>query len=337
MLLIGHMKPKYNWLLITLSGLIIFVCLRLLPLLLVIVSNLGLSLGNQILANSNDTMNRRRIMDLAINNLVITQSQTDLDTYSAKGIMLGELYWVNGDYERAVEVWNQSEIMPEQFLQIPNLTWSQEQLITRLAYLERAYALDPTRSEAPFVMGITFDLLGNLEQAELWYREAERIDNWVNHSLAFDVFYERGFILQNQNKDDEAEQAFQRALAFANGNVQILPNKLGQSHRQLGLIYQQDGKLDLAQQAFEKSIELIPDDIWNYLSLGVVADAQSESPEMTIKYFKSAHDVNPNNIYAYIYPANFYLNRHEMENWGYFCSLTPAYLQRDQAWQDVCN
>ena len=109
------------------------------------------------------------------------------------------------------------------------------------------------------------------------------------------------------------------------------------THRWLGIIAQNNGRLDEAKEHFIKATELYPEDFWNYLSLGLIAGTEKQPEKSDFKYFDYARTVAPYDLQAYIYPASHYFGLGQLDKWRYFCEKTPRPLQRQQQWLDVCR
>lgn len=261
------------------------------------------------------------------------QSETTASQFSAQKELLGSLCWDIGDETSARQYWIEGGITSDFFIgKVKDLTQR-----VSLDYIDRAIFLSPSRSELLYYKGLYFEANGDSESAKHWYEMARIQDQWVDLALAFDVLYKRGDWLFQQQQSAEAEEVLLMAVKIADTVKVDDVRNLAMAYRWLGLLYQQQGDIQTARSHFIKAVELSPEDFWNYLSLGLVAEAEKQSPEIVFRYFDQARIVAPSAIYAYIYPAQHYLGLNQRDQWQYFCEQTPRYLQKEQQWLDICR
>ena len=297
-----------------------------------LLNNYALSLAIKILV-SQTTEQANTLKTLP---LLSTLQQRKYDTFQFRThkLVLGNLYWKLGQQDLALEHWHDAGIEPVFFLR--NLSNGDPQ--SDLDYIERAIALAPNRSELLYYKGFLFEKKGEFVQAKQWYDLAERLNNWSDQAVSFEVLYQRGQLLYEWQKFEMAYKVLSSAVKLAENNHTAIKDtaSISMAYRRLGLISQTKGQYDLAESYFVKAIELNPKDFWNYLSLGLIAEAKGEPEEVIFQHFERASAIAPRNLFAYIYPASFYHGRNQIDRWRYFCEKTPSQLQMQQQWEEVC-
>jgi tetratricopeptide (TPR) repeat protein len=294
--------------------------------------NLAMVFANHVLADDRYTLAiSRSYFSFTVQNL--SSEQINDSQESIRRITVGNLYWKTGNKELALNYWNKAGIEPEHFIsRVNNIEQS-----SSLDFIDRAIALSPNRSELLYYKGLHFEKNADYVMAEQWYALAEKYDNWINPLTGFNVLYERGQLLYQNQKIIEAEKAFASALQFSDGIDAINNEKVASAHRILGLISQQNGNIATAKSHFLEAVQLNPEDFWNYLSLGLIAEAEKESEEVIFNYFNRAHIVAPRTLLAYVYPASHYFGGNQLDKWRYFCDITPESLHRQQQYKEACQ
>ena len=297
----------------------------------ILMDNLAMTLANQALVGGQDGSDINDALLTFITETFDTGKTSDSRTYLHK-VVLGNLYWKTERRELAKDYWDKADIGPEFFVRKIEAI----EQPSGLDYINRAIFLSPTRSELLYYKGLYFEKNGDFTTAKQWYDMAEENNKWINPVLTFDVLYERGQLLYQNKQYREAENVFNAAVKFSEETA-IDNRKIAALYRLLGVISQQNGQISLAKTYFLQAIKLNPEDFWNYLSLGLIADAEKESEETVFGYFDRARIIAPQNLLAYTYPASYYLGQNQFDKWRYFCQQTPQHFKQKQQWLDVCQ
>lgn len=297
-----------------------------------VLDNLAMGLANNMLAHNRDALIYDKFQfSFTVKNL--TSEQINDSQENVHYIIVGNLYWEDGNEELALHYWIKAGIEPEFFInRINNIEQS-----SGLDFVNRAIALSPNRSELLYYKGLHFEKNFDYLSAGQWYALAKSQNNWVNPLTGFNVLYEHGQLLYQNHKIIEAEKMFTSALQFLDKIDEIDNEKVAAAYRILGLISQQNRNFTTAKSYFLEAIKFNPKDFWNYLSLGLLAEAEKESEMIIFDYFNYAHIVAPQTLLAYIYPASHYFGSNQLNEWRYFCEITPKSLQRQQQYLEVCQ
>lgn len=294
-------------------------------------NNLAMVFANHVLAGGRYTeVISRPYLSFMVQSLSAEQKNDSQE--SIRSVIVGNLYWETGDKELALNYWNKAGIEPEHFIsRINNIEES-----SSLDFIDRAITLSPNRSELLYYKGLHFEKNADFILAEHWYVLAENQGNWINPLTGFNVLYEHGQLLYQNQKLLEAEKAFTSALQLLDESAEISNEKVSAAYRILGLISQQNGNISAAKNHFLEAVKLNPENFWNYLSLGLIAESEKESEEIIFDYFNHAHIVAPQTLLAYVYPASHYFGSNQLDKWQYFCDITPKSLQREQQYKEAC-
>lgn len=296
------------------------------------LDNLAMVLANQTLATNQDApVISGSQLSFIIKNLN-TEKASNSQVY-IRNIIMGNLYWKAGNENLALNYWHAAGIEPDFFIREIN---GVEQP-SGLDLINRAVTLSPGQSELLYYKGLHFEKNEDYVAANQWYSMAEQQNNWIDLAMGFDVLYERGQLLFQNQQYPKAEMIFTNAIEFHKDGAAVDEAKAATVYRLLGLISQQNGQISVAKSNFLEAVKLNPEDFWNYLSLGLIAEAEKESEAIVFDYFNHAHIVASQSLLAYVYPASHYLGRNQLDKWRYFCEKTPSNLQREELWLDVCK
>ena len=261
------------------------------------------------------------------------QNKRAISQFSAQRVLLGSLHWSMGNKPLAKQYWMDGGADSSFFINKVRDIAREESL----DYIDRAIFLSPTRSELLYYKGLYHEANGDGKTAGHLYEMAEMHDNWVDSALGFDVLYRRGALLFEQQRWEECRKVLLMAEELSADEAVDDTTSVAKVHRWLGILYQQQGNTQTARAHFSQSIELNPEDFWNYLSLGLIAEAEMQPPEIAFRYFDQARTAAPSALYAYVYPAQHYLGLNQLNQWRYFCEQTPWYLRHEPQWLEVCQ
>jgi len=102
---------------------------------------------------------------------------------------------------------------------------------------------------------------------------------------------------------------YKRALKYyLDSNQTTNPN----FYVKLSAVYKKLGKKLKAVQALDRSIELEPDNVWNYYDRGKIYFYMGES-QLALPDFKKAYDIDPNNFFVNVFLARSYFINNNLE------------------------
>jgi Flp pilus assembly protein TadD len=167
-------------------------------------------------------------------------------------------------------------------------------------YAAGAQYRDPSAYELE-VVGLDYVLLNDYMNADKWLSKSVQIDshNWES-------WYYLGRTKYNENRFEEAVNAFQKVLDLSPKNVKAEDN--------LGLSYAGLGRKQEAEQAYRTAIrcqsQLLEEDPGPYLDLGILLIDQ-DRPQDAIPYLKRASEISPHDPKAHEHLGKAYerLNR----------------------------
>jgi predicted O-linked N-acetylglucosamine transferase (SPINDLY family) len=136
-----------------------------------------------------------------------------------------------------------------------------------------------------FEQALQHHRLGNLQQAELLYRQILQIDPC--HANAH---HHLGLIAQQLGKNDLAIASIQQAL-------QLHP-ELPDAHYNLGIALQHQGRLEEALASYRQALRLRPDDVRAMMNQGNVLADQGKRDEAIASY-RQALAIQPDNAEVY--------------------------------------
>jgi len=132
---------------------------------------------------------------------------------------------------------------------------------------------------------------GQLAEAEIIYRQV--IEEDPNNASALNLY---GILLYQHNR-------FNEAVEYARKAVEINPNSYFCTN--LGNIYKETGKMDLAIDLYNQALEYEPDNAKVYFNLGYSYKIKNEL-NTAIEYYKRSVELDPSNQAAYANLGNIY-------------------------------
>ncbi|ELP54185.1 tetratricopeptide repeat family protein [Microcystis aeruginosa TAIHU98] len=169
----------------------------------------------------------------------------------------GETAQAQKKYPEAERIWRQIiQLDPNSAVAFSNLCaalFRQNKLDEAPIFCQKALALDPKLPE-------TYNGLGNvlydqkkLTEAEEMYRRAIALDDKYVYA-----YYGLGNVLRDQKKLTEAEEMYRRALDLPDNTTGTPTTAHTLAHNGLGLLLQEQGKLEAAIAEFEKATKIDP-------------------------------------------------------------------------------
>lgn len=186
---------------------------------------------------------------------------------------------------------------------LSNIYYTKEDYKNALPELERVFAETPD-FEMARALGLTYLNLRMIEKARLHF-EKMRVSlgkETADLHILFAKLYER------TNYPDDAERELKRAL-------EIAPNK-PKLNFYLGYLLLQNGgseRLDEAGAAFERELELNPNDFYALFFSGVVASSLNKHKE-AIPFLEKATQINPNSGEAFLFLGQSQIELNDLVN-----------------------
>ena len=163
------------------------------------------------------------------------------------------------------------------------------------------------RSRAYNILGVLLKNQQRYEEAEQAYRQAIELD--PNYAKAY---YNLGILLDDQQRYDEAEQVFRQTIE--------LDPEYAWAYNHLGILLADQQRDAEAEQAYRQAIEHDPDDAKAYYNLGILLYNQQRYDEAEQAY-RQAIEHDPDDAWAYYNFACLYALQHDVEH-------ALEYLQR---------
>ena len=151
--------------------------------------------------------------------------------------------------------------------------------------LQRAVQLLPGDAEAHCNLGVTFEHIGRLKEAETSYRLALELNpKYVNAHISL------GNLLRAQGLLDLAQASYQIALEISPQEPEV--------HISLGCLYKDLKRFDLSEESFRIALRLQPGNAKAYNFLGNLSLEQGQFEEAST-HFSKAVSLNPTNASYY--------------------------------------
>jgi len=162
----------------------------------------------------------------------------------------------------------------------------------RARWYQAAVGVAPANSVAHINLGIALNDLGLLNQAEVEFREASRLDSksaWAINNL--------GWVLEQLGDSLGAEREYRKAIG--------MDSKLAMAHVSLGQLLNQQDHMDRAEAEVRKAIEIEPDLSPAHNILGLVLRKQGDLVGAEAEYRKAIqldhNDAVPHNNLGYLF------------------------------------
>ncbi|MFN6271354.1 MAG: tetratricopeptide repeat protein [Microcystis sp.] len=143
--------------------------------------------------------------------------------------------------------------LPETYKNIGNVLYFQKKLTEAEEMYRRALALDDKYVNAYNGLGNVLSDQKKLTEAEEMYRRALEVDDKYVHA-----YNNLGNVLYDQKKLKEAEEMYRRALDLPDDTTGTPTTAHTAAHNGLGLLLQEQGKLEAAIAEFEKATKIDP-------------------------------------------------------------------------------
>jgi tetratricopeptide (TPR) repeat protein len=149
-----------------------------------------------------------------------------------------------------------------------------------LKAFERAIDLNPDLTDVYNNMGVVYDQMGKKQEA---YQAFSRVVGDPHYPTPEKALYNLGELYRGDQNYELALLHFQRATERR--------AKFALGHRGMGLVYKTMGKTEQATAAFEKAIELDPQDQPSLYELGLLLEADGKD-DQSREFFRRAVDVD---------------------------------------------
>jgi tetratricopeptide (TPR) repeat protein len=143
--------------------------------------------------------------------------------------------------------------LPETYNNLGNVLYNQKKLTEAEEMYRRALALDDKYVNAYNGLGNVLSDQKKLTEAEEMYRRALEVDDKYVHA-----YNNLGNVLYDQKKLKEAEEMYRRALDLPDDTTGTPTTAHTAAHNGLGLLLQEQGKLEAAIAEFEKATKIDP-------------------------------------------------------------------------------
>ena len=169
----------------------------------------------------------------------------------------GETAQAQKKYPEAERIWRQIiQLDPNSAVAFSNLCaalFRQNKLDEAPIFCQKALALDPKLPETYNNLGIVLRAQKKLKEAEEMYRRAIALDDKY-----VDAYNNLGNVLADQKKLTEAEEMYRRSLDLPDDTTGTPTTAHTLAHNNLGLLLQEQGKLEAAIAEFEKATKIDP-------------------------------------------------------------------------------
>ena len=216
---------------------------------------------------------------------------------------LGRAYFAKGDITKAADNLNQAVTLapnyPDAILLLANLNLRRGNYGTAVAALKQLVQQQPQLVQAQLLLAEAYRAQGNLDDSLGAYRRVETQLPRDPHSP-----WATGMVLLQQNKKDEARQAFVKALERAPDYLPAL--------EQLVNLDLSDKQYAAARQRVEQLITKDPKQAGPYLLLAKVFTAQQDANQVETA-LKKAIELQPDSPVPYFMLAGLYIrtNQHD--------------------------
>jgi tetratricopeptide (TPR) repeat protein len=176
-----------------------------------------------------------------------------VDAYYGLGIVL----WDQKKLTEAEEMYRRALALDDKYVyayyNLGNVLWEQKKLTEAEEMYRRALALDDKYVNAYNGLGNVLSDQKKLTEAEEMYRRALEVDDKYVHA-----YNNLGNVLYDQKKLKEAEEMYRRALDLPDDTTGTPTTAHTAAHNGLGLLLQEQGKLEAAIAEFEKATKIDP-------------------------------------------------------------------------------
>ncbi|MCB9317213.1 MAG: tetratricopeptide repeat protein [Lewinellaceae bacterium] len=176
--------------------------------------------------------------------------------------------------------------------------------------LQKAIALDSMYASAHCNLGFIYDQIGEIEKAAYHLRKSVSID-----STKYISQYKLGVFLFKINQFKEGEVALKNA---ANLTQYYDPESAAWCYNALGILYRNWEKTDLALEAYQKAMDLLPRFAYNfYAGMAFTYFYNKKEYDKAEWYFLKSLEANPNDVGVYYWVGLYYqnVNRFQDAEW----------------------
>ena len=165
---------------------------------------------------------------------------------------------------------------------------------------------NPEDPVAMYDLGQKYLDLGDPALARDFFVKAINLDP---ANASFKIAHANSFA--DQGKVDEAEKIFEAVLLEDDQNTDAFVS-WGVMYYNLGLVYKDKERMDIARKKFEKALEIDPKNIKALFNLGLLYSAKKEF-KMAGKYFLDVHQLEPERATAIQHLANISLELNDLD------------------------
>jgi tetratricopeptide (TPR) repeat protein len=202
----------------------------------------------------------------------------------AQAIAAKTLWKLRGQLDEAVAHYQQAvRLKPEYFqanLELGDLLVDRGEIEASLEYYERAVQIKPRDANARLQLGNTLLDMGKQERAVEAYSATLRLDP------------QNVFAYRNLGAIARRNEKFDTAIAHYRKALELDPTPV--SHCDLGFIFLQASRYDLAGDQFRRTIAKAPRHVPGYFGLGLVAEWRNDTSQAR-KMYERVVSLDPNN------------------------------------------
>lgn len=227
------------------------------------------------------------------------QMATQLDRANA-GAWRGQGFDLaaEGREQEAAAAWHAAGMTSQEFIQRGEAARLAGNYLEALVWYERAEKLEPSLpSSVLYYRFLAQRALGNADSAFDSLRGAITTDQgWSNPEIRFHAWYAWGVRLVDQQRNSEAEQALQTAIAVFPNSPPLRP-VLSETYRFLGIAQWAQGKLDQAANSLKIAVQIDNQNAWAHIHYGKVLYLENvDHASDTKREFEAALALNPGNV-----------------------------------------
>lgn len=184
------------------------------------------------------------------------------------------------------------------------------QLDTGIDELLKTVALRPNHTYAKYNLGYTYEIKGDLKQAEYWYLKV--LEHEPNHLFSI---IKLAHIYRQENQTDRARVYFLKAIAFYERALEAARDDKAKSalYSTVGELFFGAGDLSRAESNFQSAIVLTPGRDSLHYSLAQIYEARRDFPAAVEAYRQEIH-VNPKDFKSYNNLGLIYRNMNRLDD-----------------------
>ena len=220
------------------------------------------------------------------------------ETYPSSAVLsvaLGKCYFELGQIEPAIKSYQKAtEINPgcvPAFVMLSHIHSAQGDAGHAIENLKKAIVIEPNNHELYSMIGVEFLQKRDADEAIRYLGQALR-QNPNSHlalSMLGDAYNQKGLILNEQGKLDDAITTYKKVL-------EIKPNNID-AHNNIGVAFHNRGDLIAAIESFKQAVKIKPEFAQAYVNMGV-CHSDRGNIKAAIKAYTKALYINPTHVKA---------------------------------------